>query len=240
MTSIRRIIAAAAAGTAAAAAYRRFLVPLLMTWGATDDEVDGPFPGEDLVPGGERGATMAITVAETPERVWPWLVQMGWGRGGFYSWDLLDNAGRPSARQVHPEWQDTRVGDRLKCLGLPSYAVVTLEPNQFLGLYSLNDLRGRLLDPRQPRPRAYVEGLWGFCLRELPGGGTRLVIGGYQAARPRCFERFLYGWVFPPVVWIMQARMLEVLKHNVEQESTSAVGSPGLIEVTPRALQPGE
>lgn len=215
---------------AAAAAYRRFLVPVLMIWGTTVDEVDGPFPGEDLVPGGERGATMAITIAATPERVWPWLVQMGWDRGGFYSWDLLDNAGRPSARQVHPEWQDVGVGDRLKCLGLPSYAIATLEPNHFLGLYSLTDLRGRLLDPRQPRPRAYLEGLWGFCLRELPGGSTRLVIGGYQAARPRYFERLMYDWVFPPVVWIMQARMLEVLKRNVEQQSTSAVGSPRLIE----------
>jgi hypothetical protein len=160
---------------------------------------------------------MAVTIEATPEEVWPWLIQMGWDRAGFYSWDLLDNAGRPSARQVHPEWQDLAVGDRLRCLGLPSYEIVTLEPNRFLGLYWLADLQGHALDPAQPRPAAYMEGFWAFQLTELPGGCTRLVIGGYQAARPRWFQRFMYDWVFPAVVWIMQARMLTVLKRNIER-----------------------
>lgn len=220
MTGVLGTTSAAAVGVAAAA-YRRFLAPRLMTWGATDDEVAGPFPGGDFVPEGERGATMAVTIEAPAEQVWPWLVQMGWDRGGFYSWDLLDNAGRPSAREVHPEWQDLGVGDRLKCLGLPSYAVVTLEPNRFLGLYWLADLRGQLLDPSRPRPSAYMEGFWGFRLTELPGRRTRLVIGGYQAARPRWFERLMYDWAFPVVVWIMQARMLAVLKRNVERTASA-------------------
>jgi hypothetical protein len=200
-------------------------VPRLMTWGATDDEVAGPVPGADLVPDGERGATMAVTINATPEQVWPWLVQMGWDRGGFYSWDLLDNAGRPSAEEIHPEWQDLAVGDRLKCLGLPSYQVATLAPNRFLGLYWLADLRGRLLDPNEPRPSAYMEGLWGFVLRELPGDRTRLLVAGYQAARPRWFERLMYDWIFPGMVWIMQARMLAVLRRNIER-TNGAVAQP--------------
>jgi hypothetical protein len=81
----------------------------------------------------------------------------------------------------------------------------------------LSNLRGRSLDPKQPRPSAYTEGLWGFLLTELPGGRTRLVIGGYQAFRPRWLGRFLDYWLYPPVVWIMQARMLAVLKRNVER-----------------------
>ncbi|ORW72031.1 hypothetical protein AWC23_12210 [Mycobacterium saskatchewanense] len=168
---------------------------------------------------------MAVTIEAAAEQVWPWLVQMGWDRGGFYSWDLLDNAGRRSARRVHPEWQDLGVGDRLKCLGLGSYAVATLEPNRFLGLYWLGDLRGKPLDSRQPRPAAYMEGLWGFRLTELAGHRTRLVIGGYQAARPRWFERLMYGWVFPVVVWVMQARMLAVLKRNIERTAPALAGA---------------
>jgi proline iminopeptidase len=81
----------------------------------------------------------------------------------------------------------------------------------------LSDLRGRILDPHRPRPSAYTEGLWGFLLNELPGGRTRLVIAGYQAFRPRWLGRFVFYWLFPPVVWIMQARMLAVLKRNVER-----------------------
>jgi hypothetical protein len=195
--------------------------PRLWRWGASAEEMDGPFPGAEFVPGGSRGVTMAVTIDAPPSAVWPWLVQLGGDRGGWYSWDHLDNAGVSSAHQVHPEWQVRSVGDRLK-FRVPgggfvdSYAVAVLEPKRFLGLYALTDLRGRPLDPRQPRPGAYMEGLWGFRLTALPDDRTRLVIGGYQAMRPRWVERFYNYWIYVPVVWIMQARMLAVLKRNIE------------------------
>ena len=80
--------------------------------GASDDELTSSFPGADLVPGGVRTATMAVTIDAPPSRVWPWLVQMGTDRGGWYSWDLLDNFGRRSADRIHPEWQKIDLGDR--------------------------------------------------------------------------------------------------------------------------------
>ena len=75
------------------------------------------------------------------------------------------------------------------------------------------DASGEEATTNQPRPHAYTEGLWGFLLNELPGGRTRLVIGGYEAVRPRWLGR-LYSYT--PVVWIMQARTMSVLKRNVE------------------------
>jgi proline iminopeptidase len=192
-----------------------------MHWGATAEEVAGPYPGAELVPEGKRSGTMGVTIAASPEHVWPWLVQMGWDRGGWYSWDRLDNAGRPSATEVHPEWQDVAVGDQLSfwALGrrLDSYRVGVLEPNRFLGLYGYTDLRGRWLDRNEPRPAAYMEAIWGFLLDELPGGNTRLVVSGYQTFRPRWMERFAADWLVLPVSWIMQARMLAVLKRNIER-----------------------
>jgi proline iminopeptidase len=169
---------------------------------------------------------MAVTIDAPPHRVWPWLVQLGGDRGGWYSWDHLDNAGRPSAREVHPEWQNLAVGDYVKYWTrrhgpVDAWEVAALEPNRFLGLRALSDLRGRPLDPQQPRPRAYTEGLWGFQLNELPGGRTRLVISGYQAMRPRWLGRLAFYWFFPPVVWIFQARMLSVLRRNIEQATKS-------------------
>ena len=160
-----------------------------------------------------------ITIDAPPAAVWPWLVQMGWDRGGWYSWDRLDNGGRPSAQAVHPEWQDLARGDYVKYwkAGGPvdAWEVAALEPNRFLGLRGLTDLRGHNLDPKQPRPSAYIEGLWGFLLSELPGGRTRLVIGGYQTMRPRLVGRFVFYWLYVPVTWIMQARMLAELRRNV-------------------------
>ena len=215
-------------GVVAATAYGVWVRPRLMRWGATDEEVAGRYPGADLVPDGNRAATMAVTIEAPPEQVWPWLVQMGGDRGGWYSWDVLDNGGRPSAHEVHPEWQGLALGDYVKYWTrsgpVDAWEVAALEPNRFLGLRGLTDLRGRNLDPSQPRPSAYIEGLWGFQLKELPGGRARLVIGGYQAFRPRWIERFVVSWLYIPVVWIMQARMLVVLKRNIERRL--AVESP--------------
>ena len=218
-----------AAGTAALAAvgYAAFVRRRLWRWGATNEELAGPYPGAELVPDGERAATMAVTIDAPPEQVWPWLVQLGGNRGGWYSWDRLDNAGRPSATKVHPEWQKLAVGDYVQYVtaGGPvdAWEVAALEPNRFLGLRGLTDLRGRNLDPKQPRPSGYVEGLWGFLLNELTGGRTRLVISGYQAIRPRWLGRFVFFWLYVPVTWIMQARMLVVLKRNIERAAKAPV-----------------
>jgi hypothetical protein len=230
MTVARKI--AGMAGTAAVV-YAVWVRPRLMRWGATDEEVAGPYPGADLVPDGERGATMAVTIDAPPEQVWQWLVQLGGDRGGWYSWDRLDNAGRPSAREVHPEWQDLVVGDYLKYWTrrrgpVDAWEVAALEPNRFLGLHGLTDLRLGNLDPKQPRPSAYMEGLWGFLLNELPSGRTRLVIGGYEAFRPRWLGRFYSYWLGIPIVWIMQARTLAVLKRNIERAANARTQTVGL------------
>jgi proline iminopeptidase len=149
---------------------------------------------------------------------------MGGDRGGWYSWDRLDNGGRPSADSVHPEWQDLAVGDHVRYWRrngpVDAWEVAALEPNRFLGLHGLTDLRLRNLDPRRPRPSAYTEGLWGFDLSEMPGGRTRLVIGGYETFRPRWLGRLTSRI---PVVWIMQARTMAVLKRNVEREMSRRV-----------------
>lgn len=101
-----------------------------------------------------------------------------------------------------------------------------LEPNRFLGLYGYTDLRGRWLDPDEPRPAAYTEGLWGFLLSELPGGRTRLVTSGYQAFRPRWLEGLILYWLYVPLVWPMQARMLAVLKRNIERAASTRTTHP--------------
>jgi len=205
----------------AAAVYWFAVRPRLTNWGATEEEVGGTYPGADLVPEGQRSPTMAVTIDVRREQVWPWLVQMGGDRGGWYSWDRLDNGGRPSATAVHPEWQGLAVGDYIKYWTrkgpVDAWQVAALEPNRFLGLRALRDLRGHILDPDQSRPSSYVEGLWAFLLKEQPDGRTRLVISGYQAVRPRWLERLAFSLLYVPVVWPMQARMLAVLKRNIER-----------------------
>lgn len=203
------------------------------SWGSTPEEIAEVFPYRDVVAGGKRSPTMAVTIDATPEQVWPWLVQLGSGRGGWYSWDLLDNGGRPSATEVHPEWQDLAVGDLLKFRGLgrdiDAYKVGVIEPNRYLGLYGYTTLGGRWLDPGEPRPSSYMEGTWGFLLKGLSDGRTRLVISGYQAFRPQWLERLVASWLPVVLVWPMQARMFAVLKRNIERASETRAQRPGLV-----------
>jgi hypothetical protein len=96
----------------------RFLAaPLLRhwhrIWGATEEEIAATMPGDDVLPRAQYRCTRAITISATPDEVWPWLVQVGYGRGGFYADDLLDDFARPSARVIVPELQDIHVGQWL-------------------------------------------------------------------------------------------------------------------------------
>jgi proline iminopeptidase len=215
MTPARRIAALLALS---ASAYALVVRPRLLRWGASDEEVRQPFPGAAIVPGGRRGATMAVTIDAPPARVWPWLVQMGCDRAGWYSWDRLDNGGVPSAEVIHPEWQALSIGDRLASTpsGGAWFEVAALEPERFLGLRASLDWRGRSYDPAGPRPRFYVDALWGFHLRAWPGERTRLVVSGYGAARPRLLQALVELFFWEPAHWVMQTRQFANLKRRAE------------------------
>ena len=83
---------------------------LFEQWGARPEEIDGPVVGDDLVPDATLLATRSISLDAPPDQVYPWLAQMGFGRAGWYSYDWLDNLGRRSATEIHPEWQVTEGG----------------------------------------------------------------------------------------------------------------------------------
>lgn len=100
-------LAALASLAALAAHYRAWH----LAWGATETEASGPMPGDELLERAQFVATRAISIAAPPDRVWPWLVQVGFGRAGFYSYDLLDNLGRPSTEEILPGFQSPAVGD---------------------------------------------------------------------------------------------------------------------------------
>ncbi len=107
-----------------------------LRWGATDDEVTGSMPGDEMVPNPSFCATSAITIDAPPEAVWPWLVQIGTGKAGFYSYDLFDNGARPSATEILPEYQDPHVGDWVPMSGTvnetTAFRVTAFEPNASL------------------------------------------------------------------------------------------------------------
>lgn len=84
-----------------------------MNWGATDEEISRYMAGDELNENPELNATRAVEIKATPEQIWPWIVQMGYGKGGFYGFDKLDNGGNPSAERIIPEYQNLKVGDSI-------------------------------------------------------------------------------------------------------------------------------
>jgi hypothetical protein len=136
--------------------YRRWH----LRWGATPAECSAPMPGDRLLPGAQYRCTRAITVRAQPTEVWPWLIQAGCLRAGFYSDDLLDNLAHPSAERIMPEWQDLRVGQRVPMSPTPSpdtaFVVAAFETGRWL-LWSKPD------------------STWSWVLTADGDGGTRLV-----------------------------------------------------------------
>ncbi len=224
MTSTRKLVALLGLP---AGVYAVVVRPRMLRWGASDEEVRGPYPGADLIPGGRRGGTMAVTINALPSQVWPWLIQMGCDRAGWYSWDRLDNGGVPSAEQICPEWQHLSVGDRLASTpsGSAWFEVAALDPERFLGLRaSINLRRGRPFDTAGPRPRFYLDSLWGFQLKALPEGRTRLVVSGYSSAQPRLLQEIAEFLFWEPAHWIMQTRQFANLKRRAEHQPAQSLG----------------
>jgi hypothetical protein len=174
-----------------------------------------PLAGDDLLGDANSQATHAIDIDARPEAVWPWLVQMGRRRAGWYSWDLLDNGGHRSARELHPELQRVEVGQVLPATpdGKDGFEVLRVEPNRALVLGGLWDVAGkRQLPFAAPRPASYWQVTWAFDLQPR-GEGTRLRVRARVAFSP---DEVSHAWRVKPIHGFMERRQLHELKTRAE------------------------
>jgi hypothetical protein len=167
-------LAAIAAAAVAVPAYVRVVRPRQLRWGATDEEVARAMPGDDIVDRPNFNATRGISIDASPEEVWPWIVQMGFARAGWYSYDWIDNLGRASAREILPDYQLPQPGDLVpfgpRGKGL---SVKSLDRNRTLVWW---DRKGAAS--------------WIWALSPQPGGATRLVTR----------IRLHYNWKSPQIL----------------------------------------
>jgi hypothetical protein len=130
----RFLLMALSLGAALTATYLIAVRPLWKHWGVDPAEAERALPGDDLVPEPQAADTRGVTIAAPPSAVWPWLVQMGYGRAGWYSYDTVDMTGK-SVSEIHPEWQALAVGDTIKTDPRGGFAVKVFEPEKALVLY---------------------------------------------------------------------------------------------------------
>jgi hypothetical protein len=193
----------------AAAGYLLAVRPWQLRWGATDQESDGSLPGDALIANPDLTATRAITVHTAAEQVWPWIAQLGQGRGGFYSYDELENlvgCNIHSADQIVPQWQTITVGDQVKLHPEVALDVAMVEPGRALVL------RGGVPMGNTSPPYDFT---WAFVVHEQPDGTTRLLVR----------ERYAYlkrwtGFLVEPVAvvaFVMSQRMLRGIRDRAER-----------------------
>jgi hypothetical protein len=192
-----------------AAAYILVTRPWHLRWGATDQECDAPLPGDELIANADLTATRAITIRASADQVWPWIAQLGQGRGGFYSYDLLENlvgCKIHSADRIVPEWQHVAVGDEVRLAPKVGLAVAVLDRGRSLVL------RGGIPIGNTAPPYDFT---WAFALRAGSHETTRLLVRErYGYTRP--WARLI---VEPAeaISFVMSQKMLRGIKDRAER-----------------------
>jgi uncharacterized protein YndB with AHSA1/START domain len=185
----------AALGTGALIAYAVAIRPRLRNWGARPHETRMALPGDELEPDPGMQTTRAVTISAPPGDVWSWLAQLGQERGGFYSYEWLENlAGceMRNADEIHPEWQHREVGESIMLHPAASLKMTLFEPERAFGIEN-----------------------WGAFVLEPEGDGrTRLLARGRAPREPL---KMAYATLLEIPHFVMERRMLLGIKERAER-----------------------
>jgi hypothetical protein len=175
--------------------------------GATDAELVRPMAADAEVANPNYKTTLAVTIDAPPAAIWPWLVQMGYRRGGLYSYDWLDRLfgylDRPSSEQILPEFQDLRAGDVIPIGKSPGFPVKAIERDRMLLLAGQTD-----------------EVHWAWELGLFPAGENKTrLISRNRVQAPRSLKTRVLFMVMEPAAFIMTRKMLLGIKRRSEELS---------------------
>jgi proline iminopeptidase len=252
----RNVLIGAAIGTAAGVTISR-VTRWWRTWGVEPDVAVRDLPGDDIIEDPLAIETRSITIDAPPRAVWPWLVQMGYGRGGWYSYDQLDQRGA-SASSIVDEWQALAVGDIVPTHPTGGFEVARLEPEAALVLRSDTELVRRQAEAGQQAdggtdgteketPGVAMSGAilsstpqqfkasWAFVLEPLPGGRTRLIERfrvWYGAGSPG--SRFVMPFVGFGVFVMMQRQMMGIKTRAESVDDAPAVTASSAVTASPK------
>ena len=190
--------------------------PKILCWGTTPTEARRVMAGDELISNTILISTRAISINAGPEKVWPWLAQMGQGRGGFYSYDWLENLvgmNIHSSNQIIPELQNIKPGDLIPFWSGAGVNVAVAEPLHLLVLAgTINKPKGKAAGSEE------VGGTWVFALEEITTEATRMIVRSRVAKfQPVWLSAFLM-FLLEPMHFIMERKMLLCIKEQAEKE----------------------
>jgi hypothetical protein len=220
---IRNSVQAFTMAATTIASYWLFIRPWMLRWGMPEGEAPAPLPGDALVEHPMLETTRAITIQAPVEKVWPWLVQIGFRRGGFYSYDALENLMGlhiRSTRMIRPEWQTLAVGDVVPLAETTPMMVEVLEPNRALVLHiTMDPFTARPVDRRQVDVNTpYIHWTWAFILQRLSSSRSRLTIRTRANYQPEWLKPLVW-FILDPVHFVMERKMLIGIKERAQNST---------------------
>ena len=205
----------------AGAAYIFAVRPWHLRWGATEEEIFTTLPGDDLNPKATGQVTHAVTVHAPPQDVWPWILQIGQDRGGFYSYSFLENMVGCEMRNVDrllPEWQNRAVGDTVWFTTPKHYSgqarmiAAIVKPERAMVLVTPADWE------RIQSGKTGEEVTWAFVLAPNGKGNTRLLARSRGDSNPPLWKRAADYLFLEPAHFIMERKMLLTIKRLAENK----------------------
>lgn len=195
-------------------------------WGATDAEIRQQLPADKDVPQPSMGYTRAITIHAPVSDVWCWLVQIGQGRGGLYSYDVLENiigCQIHSVNDLRPDLQQLQAGDavRLGPDGYPLFAVSEVVPNQVLVLRGADPKTGKIAAFSDTMPEASAPTSWVFYLQAIDTTTTRLLVRQRLYHAPKWALTLMWR-IVEPLNFVMERKMLYGIKQRAEAHFRTA------------------
>jgi hypothetical protein len=203
-------------------AFTFVIRPWYINWGATPAEIARALPGDELVPGAQIVTTRAVTVAAPPAKIWPWLVQVGYQRAGWYNLDWVNGLlgaadfvdGHRSSNRIVPELQDVKVGDLIKYFPGGGFQIAGFEPGRVFGLLAVTDLTsGKSVDFRGALPAKHYRNSMVVVLEPLDAQTTRLIVRerlGFNGKLSPVFS------ILGPGVALQESRFMLGLKRRAE------------------------
>lgn len=188
-------------------------------WGSTAAERQRALPGDEIVSAPRIVSTRAITIRAPAEAIWPWLVQMGQGRGGLYSYQKLENLARcdiHNADVIHPEWQHPVVGDKVR---------FGPEPYPFHTIRAIDP--GRTLILGSPVDERSVPTSWVFHLEPVDAATTRLIARYRGSYEPGIANTIIWRALTDPIFFVMERRMLIGIRDRAEARGAPAAAAAG-------------
>ena len=218
--TLRTIYMLLAILAAAGLAYHLGLRQWCLHWGTTSTELHLTFPGDDLVPAYTSDSTHAITIHAAPEKIWPWLMQIGQDRSGFYSYTYLEDAFGCEMPEVHrlvADWKPRTTGETVwfcaprRFHGQGKMIAAIVEPDHAFTMVTTNDWS------RLHAGGKVQEGIWSFTLAPSQDGQTRL-IARLRGGAPTSFGARLLGRLFwEPAHFVMEQKMLRTIRDLAEK-----------------------